>query len=191
MRTQSTTQRLVCELKEYKNYKDYYVTPDGHVFSTKYSTPRRIRPNYVGEYQTVRLSDGNNRKKTIYLHRLVALAFLPKPSKSNHVKHIDGDKTNNHITNLKWYEKKRIKRKSNTNKSVPSHESIEYIDDRSLILNVEISDYIRKVHYASTLKGISKQSNEYDFFHEILEYSLNEYINRYGLKKTMYQIENG
>lgn len=181
MRTQSTTQRPVCELKEYKNYKDYYVTIDGNVFSTKYNTPRRIKPNNVGEYQTIRLSVGN-KKKTIYLHRLVALAFLPKPLKSNHVKHIDGNKSNNHITNLKWYEKKRIIKKPNKGES---SNSVEYVDERSLILNGELSDYIRKVHYASTIKGISKQSNEYDFFHEILRLSLDEYINRYGLKRIL------
>lgn len=185
MRTQSTTQRLVCEIKEYKNYKDYYVTIDGDVFSTKYNTPRRIKPNNVGEYQTVRLSDGNNKKKTIYLHRLVALAFLPKPLTSNHVKHIDGNKKNNSITNLKWYEKKRIIKKTNTHPKSKSYSSVEYVDERSLILNAELSDYIRKIHHAATIKGISKQSNEYDFFHEILRMSLDEYINRYGLKRIL------
>ena len=185
MRNQSTTTKLVCDIKEYKNYENYYVTTDGHVFSTKYNKPKQIKPNNVGKYQTVRLSDGH-KTKTIYLHRLVALAFLPKPIKSNHVKHIDGNKENNSMTNLKWYEKRKVKRKLNTeNENKTSYQSVEYVDEKSLILNVELSDYIRKIHYAATVKGISKQSDEYDFFHEILELSLNEYINRYGLKKIL------
>lgn len=185
MRDQSTTTKLVCDIKEYKNYENYYVTTDGHVFSTKYKKPKQIKPNNVGKYQTVRLSDGH-KTKTIYLHRLVALAFLPKPIKSNHVKHIDGNKENNAMTNLKWYEKRKVKRKPNTPKvKEPLCRNVEFIDDDSIILNVNTSNAIRKIHRASVIKGISKQSNEYDFFHEILELSLNEYINRYGLKKIL------
>jgi hypothetical protein len=36
-------------------------------------------------------------------HRLVALAFLgPPPFPGAHVAHSDGDKTNNHVSNLRW-----------------------------------------------------------------------------------------
>ncbi len=36
-------------------------------------------------------------------HRLVALAFLgPAPFSGAHVAHFDGDKTNNHVSNLRW-----------------------------------------------------------------------------------------
>ena len=75
------TTKSICDIKEYENYRDYYVTIDGQVFSTKYKKPKPIKPNNVGKYQTVRLSDGN-KTKTFYLHRLIALAFLPKPTNS-------------------------------------------------------------------------------------------------------------
>ena len=44
---------------------------------------------------------GDNR---IYkAHRLVALSFFgPAPLGRSHVAHIDGDPSNNHVTNLKW-----------------------------------------------------------------------------------------
>ena len=100
--TQMNTTKSICDIKEYENYKDYYVTIDGQVFSTKYKKPKPIKPNNVGKYQTVRLSDGN-KTKTFYLHRLVALAFLPKPTNSDRVVHIDGNKHNNNVNNLKWY----------------------------------------------------------------------------------------
>jgi DNA-directed RNA polymerase sigma subunit (sigma70/sigma32) len=41
-------------------------------------------------------------KRTLYLHRLVAEAFLGRPADANEVNHIDGDKTNNHLQNLEW-----------------------------------------------------------------------------------------
>ncbi len=39
-----------------------------------------------------------------YVHRLVALNFVPNPNPSNFtvVDHIDGDTQNNHWTNLRW-----------------------------------------------------------------------------------------
>lgn len=44
----------------------------------------------------------NNKQKTIGIHRLVALSFIPNPSIKPMVNHIDGCKTNNDISNLEW-----------------------------------------------------------------------------------------
>ena len=52
-------------------------------------------------YQRITLSD---KGKTLYLyvHRLVAIAFLPNPNKLPEVNHIDGNTQNNNIENLEW-----------------------------------------------------------------------------------------
>lgn len=44
----------------------------------------------------------NGKTKVFKIHREVALAFLPNPDGKPTVNHIDGDKDNNHISNLEW-----------------------------------------------------------------------------------------
>ena len=52
-------------------------------------------------YQTVSLTKfGKTRKE--YVHRLVAMAFIPNPENKPQVDHINTDKADNVVTNLRW-----------------------------------------------------------------------------------------
>ncbi len=62
----------------------------------------RILKNRGGEhYQYITLCDNGKYKKQ-YIHRLVAESFIPNVDDKPEVNHIDGDKTNNNISNLEW-----------------------------------------------------------------------------------------
>ena len=91
---------------------EYYVNSDGDIKSTKGLQERLLkqRVNKNG-YKQVNLTQRIGRKQTltVAVHKLVALAFLTKAPRPNgrakacsQIRHIDGDKLNNSIANLKW-----------------------------------------------------------------------------------------
>lgn len=63
-----------------------------------------MRTQVRGGYESIVLTiPGEHlKKRTFTIHRLVALAFLPNPNNLPCVDHIDTDKTNNKVSNLRW-----------------------------------------------------------------------------------------
>lgn len=53
-------------------------------------------------YVKVSLITSHRKRKSFSLHRLVALAHIPNPENKPEVNHNDGDKLNNHKSNLSW-----------------------------------------------------------------------------------------
>lgn len=43
----------------------------------------------------------DHKKKHLFVHRLVALAFIPNTDNKPEIDHIDGDPTNNKVENLR------------------------------------------------------------------------------------------
>jgi hypothetical protein len=44
----------------------------------------------------------NNKQKNLYLHRIIATAFIDNPEEKPQVNHIDENKLNNDLSNLEW-----------------------------------------------------------------------------------------
>lgn len=80
----------------------YYVNNYGHVWSSrsnKYLKPKRLdKHGHVG----ICMRTDSDKVKYLYLHRLVAEAFIPNPNNYPIVRHLDDDPTHNTDDNLAW-----------------------------------------------------------------------------------------
>lgn len=79
---------------------NYEIFEDGQIFShltNKFLSPQKKGRGYLGVFLRV---DGKTLQR--YVHRLVAEKYIPNPDNLPEVNHIDGDVTNNHVSNLEW-----------------------------------------------------------------------------------------
>ena len=85
-------------------YERYEISDEGEVRNSK--TGRLLKSGYTnGGYRKVNLRS-NGVAVNARVHRLVAENFLPNTDGKTQVNHIDGDKTNNRVTNLEWCDAK-------------------------------------------------------------------------------------
>lgn len=90
------------EMRYIPDYEDLYqIDTDGRVWRNGVRIKQRITWGYYG----VTLCK-NAKVKSFHIHRLVALTFIPNPNNLLQVHHKDGDKLNNHVSNLEWVSQK-------------------------------------------------------------------------------------
>ena len=86
------------------NYPNYLIYKDGRVYSKarRGTTGGFLKPmiNKHGYYYVDLHKDC--KRISFKIHRLVALHYIPNPNNYPQVDHIDRNKTNNHMNNLKW-----------------------------------------------------------------------------------------
>lgn len=65
-----------------------------------------LNPSLKVRYKGVQLCPGDGKKNMVYIHKIVANAFVDNPDNKLIVNHIDGDKHNNNSKNLEWVTQK-------------------------------------------------------------------------------------
>ena len=141
-------------IKEFENH--YEISNYGNVRSLyKYDVNKR---KYILRKIPYNMEDVNDRgylklhlkingkRKTKYIHRLVAEAFIPNPKKYKEVNHIDSNPSNCNVNNLEWcdrsYNIKYMQKHQNEIKErnemrIEILENIYYGIDNGIITTVE------------------------------------------------------
>lgn len=84
------------------NYPSYKISKDGRIYSKKY---KRILSCYKCDErkrEIVSLARKDGKITRWFVHRLIALAYIPNPNNYLVVNHLDGDSLNNKVENLEW-----------------------------------------------------------------------------------------
>ena len=133
--------------KEIEGFENYIICTDGTVHNKKGHNISRWKDN-VGYLQVKLSKEGQWYYKRV--HRLVAEAFIPNPNNLKQVNHIDGDKTNNEVSNLEWID--------NKNNTQHGYDNNLY---HSKHRNIKIEVYDKITHQLiNTYKSIRETANE-------------------------------
>lgn len=84
--------------KDIKGFPGYQVSDRGRVRNKERGNILKPIPDKDGYFRVHLSTDKNVRR----VHRLVAETFIDNPENKEYVNHLDGDKTNNTVGNLKW-----------------------------------------------------------------------------------------
>ena len=159
------------EFKKIEEYENYEVSNKGNVRNT--DTGRILKPckNNWGYLSVNLYKDGIG--KNFSIHNLIALYFIPNPDNLREIDHIDQNKTNNSITNLRWVSRSnncrnrpKFKNKSSKYMGVYFHKRAgKYVAQISINnKNKYIGIYDKEEDAAHAFDNFIKQHNLTEFY---------------------------
>lgn len=200
-------------------YTNYYVDIKGNVYSKRKGRFKKLKPFYSGKennrylkiYLYGKTPKGRSRRKSVFVHVLVARTFVPDQMLSRYIIHKNNNHYDNSLLNLisidrKFYRKghragrprkdgsesehkvhfdpsKEIHlRKTGTSNFIPRLNTTYELD-------IDTIDDIKMIHTAALEKGLHMKKS-FDFVNDIVKEMLDEYATKKGLKKILYKMKN-
>jgi transposase len=176
------------EWKPILGFNNYLASNLGRI---KTKTGKILKGYDQNGYKIVKITNNLNKRKTIGVHRLIALAFLPNPNNLPSVNHINKVRNDNTLENLEWmsvkdnnvHSKKRKKTSFQAN-------SVFYERDLKLIhLMLEYNiprELIEKI-YQIERNTLTNLFNDKTYKEDCVKLDLN--FNKFSKKRTAKTIE--
>jgi hypothetical protein len=140
-----------------EGYDDYFISDDGKVFSTKYKEMREVKQRINKQGRPYVNLCKNGKYKSFVTHRLVAKHYLPDFTLDLQVNHIDGDKTNNNVSNLEMVTQSENMQHAVKTGLLVNHKGEEHWDAK--LTEKEVKEIRSK--YIPNVYGIKKLAKEY------------------------------
>jgi len=152
-----------------EEFPNYDINANGEVYNRK--TNFRLVGTINKGYVRFRIPNKDKKIKGIYLHRLVALTFLENQNNYQEVDHIDGNKLNNNVSNLRWCSSSE----NNTNKENYSHKIEGRPEKRFKYVywNEEKKKWYGCIRINGKLKYIDSGENDEEIYIKCLQYLVN------------------
>lgn len=145
--------------KKISENENYSINELGQVRNDITNKIRKPFQNKQNNYFYIDLWKDNKVKK-YPIHRLIAEAFIPNPLNKPTVDHIDGNRSNNSIDNLRWATYSEQNSRFNTN-GVRSEEIIvTNINNEKIYFN-KITDVA--IYFSTTISNISQMLKKATF----------------------------
>lgn len=130
--------KLVKETK----IRNYYATVDGKILSEVKSTKvKKVLAESVNHMGYAKVCMG---RKTYIVHNVIANAFIPNPDKLPTVDHINGNKRDNRVANLRWLSHRDNTNAQNYTPPVQRPAVKTFVDSVAFESMYKAADYIAK-----------------------------------------------
>lgn len=137
-------------LKEIEDFKGYFISDEGKVFCNlgqgnrnKNNTvplyeikPRLTKNGYARIYAR---QTSTNKRKDLYIHRLVAIYFIENPENKKYVNHKNCIRHDNRVENLEW-----VTAKENTDYTMKSKHMLRDEKDGTYLSNFSYETFIKE-----------------------------------------------
>jgi len=147
--------------KPIQDFEDYIIHEDGSVYSNV--TNKFLKPITSCGYRKVMLYKGKKGHQK-YIHRLLAIHFIPNPNNLPCINHINGIRHDNSLSNIEWCTHQHNMQhawKTGLNRNTEKQRNAVRMSgmrvggsNRKLVINIETGIYYNSVQEAAKAIGM-------------------------------------